>query len=360
MSVKLPFAMMVVIAAFALAEPVGVLQDAHAQQKKQRVEKAAKPDVDQDDDDDDDDDRKRQTAGKSSKQEDDDDDKPQVRKDAVRQSGDDNDDDDDDDKPQARRNTAQRNNDDDDEDRDDHPPTQQNETMDDADVDEGRDGLPPMPLRAPPLSQRGVKHADEPLGPVPPPAKWTDAEIAGAKSVCARLLKDGGYELKALEPIKEGACGAPAPIRLTYVNDIPRVEVRPGATMTCPLADALDRWLREVVQPRAKKLLQANVIRVGNLSAYQCRNRYNSPTERISYHAFAEAVDISEFVTAKGEHINVLEHWPATDERGQFLREVHDGACKIFGTVLGPDANAAHRNHFHVDMAKRRHSAYCQ
>jgi hypothetical protein len=130
--------------------------------------------------------------------------------------------------------------------------------------------------------------------------------------------------------------------------------------MTCPLADALDRWLREVVQPRAKALLHANVIRVSNLSAYQCRNRYNSPEERISYHAFAQAVDISEFVTAKGEHINVLEHWPVKDERSQFLRDIHDGACKIFGTVLGPEANAAHRNHFHLDLAKRRHSAYCQ
>ncbi len=79
--------------------------------------------------------------------------------------------------------------------------------------------------------------------------------------------------------------------------------------MTCPLAEALDRWLREVVQPRAKALLDANVIRLGNLAAYQCRNRYNSPTERISYHAFAEAIDVSEFVTAKGEHITVLEHW---------------------------------------------------
>ena len=121
---------------------------------------------------------------------------------------------------------------------------------------------------------------------------------------------------------------------------------------TCPLADALDRWLREVVQPRAKALLHANVIRLGNMSAYMCRNRYNSATERISYHAFAEALDVSEFVTAKGEHINVLEHWPVKDERSQFLRDVHDGACKIFSTVLGPEANEAHKNHFHLDMAQ--------
>jgi hypothetical protein len=37
----------------------------------------------------------------------------------------------------------------------------------------------------------------------------------------------------------------------------------------------------------------------------------------------------------------------------QFLRAAHRSACGIFGTVLGPEANKAHRNHFHVDMAER-------
>lgn len=36
-----------------------------------------------------------------------------------------------------------------------------------------------------------------------------------------------------------------------------------------------------------------------------------------------------------------------------FLRAVHDSACKRFSTTLGPETNAAHRNHFHVDLAQR-------
>ncbi len=39
--------------------------------------------------------------------------------------------------------------------------------------------------------------------------------------------------------------------------------------------------------------------------------------------------------------------------RMDFLRAAHDAACKVFNTVLGPEANSAHRNHFHVDMAER-------
>ncbi len=46
--------------------------------------------------------------------------------------------------------------------------------------------------------------------------------------------------------------------------------------------------------------------------------------------------------------------------RAAFLREAHRTACRIFGTVLGPEANEAHRNHFHVDLAPRKRSNYCR
>jgi hypothetical protein len=49
------------------------------------------------------------------------------------------------------------------------------------------------------------------------------------------------------------------------------------------------------------------------------------------------------------------------DGKMDFLRSAHRAACKIFGTVLGPEANSAHRNHFHVDMAERvQHMKICE
>jgi hypothetical protein len=50
----------------------------------------------------------------------------------------------------------------------------------------------------------------------------------------------------------------------------------------------------------------------------------------------------------------------AKSAEAQFLRRLHKGACGVFGTVLGPEANEAHRDHFHFDLAHRRHSALCQ
>jgi hypothetical protein len=220
--------------------------------------------------------------------------------------------------------------------------------------------IPPLPERRAAQPPSEWPRTTTPLGPEPAPEIWPEADVKDALAECHRLLGDTRFDFKPLTPIRKGVCGAPAPIQLKYINDVPRVEMRPAPTLTCPLADAIDRWLTEVVQPRAKDLLDANVIRLVNLAAYDCRPRYNNPSARMSYHAWAQAIDIAEFVTAKGEHINVLEHWNANDERGQFLRDVHDGGCKIFGTVLGPEANEAHKNHFHVDMAKRRRTAYCE
>lgn len=46
-------------------------------------------------------------------------------------------------------------------------------------------------------------------------------------------------------------------------------------------------------------------------------------------------------------------------KRTRFLREAHTSACKYFGTVLGPEANRDHQNHFHLDMAPRKTGNYC-
>jgi hypothetical protein len=44
----------------------------------------------------------------------------------------------------------------------------------------------------------------------------------------------------------------------------------------------------------------------------------------------------------------------------EFLRAIHHGACSEFGTVMGPEANDPHRNHFHLDLIARRGRGYCE
>lgn len=47
---------------------------------------------------------------------------------------------------------------------------------------------------------------------------------------------------------------------------------------------------------------------------------------------------------------------PATTKEAVFLKRLHTGSCTLFATVLGPEANEAHRDHFHLDMKQRRSS----
>ena len=54
-----------------------------------------------------------------------------------------------------------------------------------------------------------------------------------------------------------------------------------------------------------------------------------------------------------GARISVAADWRDGGAKGRFLREVRDGACRLFATVLSPDYNRAHRDHLHLDQAER-------
>ena len=51
---------------------------------------------------------------------------------------------------------------------------------------------------------------------------------------------------------------------------------------------------------------------------------------------------------------SAVEVAPATTKEATFLKRLHGGSCSVFATVLGPEANEAHRDHFHLDMKERQ------
>lgn len=118
---------------------------------------------------------------------------------------------------------------------------------------------------------------------------------------------------------------------------------------TCPLAVAFALFERHGLQPAAMAAFQVPVTGIEHLGSFACRNVYNRSQGRLSEHASANALDISAFRLADGRRISVLEGWKSGPE-GAFLHQARGAACQAFNTVLSPDYNAAHRNHFHVDM----------
>ncbi len=341
----------------------------------------------------------------------------------------------------------------------------------------------------------------------PAPA-WTDEEIATAKATCEAILKRIDAVAIPQPPLREGQCGAPAPVQLVSIGKSPQVAISPPSVMTCELAEALDTWVKADIQPLAKKHLGAEIVRIETMSSYACRNAYGRVGNKLSEHGKANALDIRGFVASSAMTAHVLEDWGVTqreidaeiaaakaaaekaelerlaaekaaqenlkdkkggpadeppaaagskggqpaggiargtvvdgvpkvsvtmpgakkgveasddDEshldapdskkgnavapksktaevektsssktakieaakslvtktaavkvtvglpikppdpgvKGEFLRAIHASACRVFGTTLGPEANAAHRNHFHVDMAPRKRTKIC-
>ncbi|MFN0217575.1 MAG: extensin family protein [Hyphomicrobium sp.] len=328
----------------------------------------------------------------------------------------------------------------------------------------------------------------------PPPA-WTPEEITAAKDRCTAILERINAVAIPEPPLREGACGAPAPIQLVSIGKAPEIAISPPALMTCELAEALETWMKNDIQPLARKHLGADVIKIETMSSYSCRNAYGRVGGKLSEHGLANALDIRGFVTSSAKTAYVLEDWGVTQReinakiaaakaaaekaeadrlaaekaaqenlkaekggpaaappaaaavtsgapaggvarntivdgvpkltvtvpgaapkrgdapalsvtepnhlggldakkskakvksiapesigaapapikvagvqiniaipmapppptaKGDFLHKAHAAACRIFGTTLGPEANAAHRNHFHVDMAQRK------
>lgn len=340
------------------------------------------------------------------------------------------------------------------------------------------------------------------------PAEWSPADVALAKARCAHIMRAIDAVTVPEPPLREGECGAPAPLRIVSIGKKPQVTLSPPALMTCDMTVALHDWLKNDVQPAARKHLHAEITQIEVMSDYSCRNAYGRARTRLSEHGRANALDIRGFITTKSEAIAVLDNWgltgreiaalharerqiaqraaksqpmaaasatarptftprpvaepapvvaerepapsgaataaaaigaltrstiaegisqaraglpgtsvaspadtalglgmsrlggpkpapapahapagaegtptrgprlgapvsvvalppeavPAGGDAGKalFLRQIHASACRTFGTVLGPEANNAHRNHLHLDMALRATGAFCE
>jgi len=139
-------------------------------------------------------------------------------------------------------------------------------------------------------------------------------------------------------------------------------EVTNLGAMTCPLAANFTAWAKHAVEPAAKAYLGSEVVRIETMGTYNCRNINGGRSGRLSEHASGNAVDVSAFILKNGRRVSVLSGWNGKADERAFLRRLHQSACKRFGTVLGPDYNAAHANHFHFDMGKsmKDGSAFCR
>lgn len=167
--------------------------------------------------------------------------------------------------------------------------------------------------------------------------------------LCDQVLKTSGLRVSRQA---DSPAGAACPLRNTLRVQGAEVGLSSSFLASCPLAVAFALFERHSVQPAAQAMYGQAVTRVDHLGSFACRNIYNRAEGRLSQHASANALDIAGFRLADGRSISVLKGWPGEGSDARFLRQLRDGACNTFNVVLSPDYNAAHRNHFHLDMGR--------
>ena len=172
------------------------------------------------------------------------------------------------------------------------------------------------------------------------------AALAGDKPGCLAVFEASDLSVSAV-PDRQTApnCGFVDAVALENMT----ASYRPGTVrLACPLAAALAIWETQVVQPAARRTFGGEVAAIEHFGSYSCRRIYGAASGRWSKHATAEAIDIAAFQLAGGRRVSLAADWGASSDAGSFLQEIRDGACPIFGTLLGPEYNAAHRDHFHM------------
>lgn len=177
------------------------------------------------------------------------------------------------------------------------------------------------------------------------------ASLSDEADRCRSLLDAAGSEVTPVPARREGdRCGYDDGMRLGE-RDLafaPR-----GPVTSCPVAAALFMFDRQVLQPAAERHFGQPVVSVQHAGSYSCRRLYGRAEGAYSEHATANALDITGFTLKDGRTIRVLRDWNDPGRKSAFLKDIRDGACKLFGTVLSPDYNEAHADHLHFDQARR-------
>lgn len=205
----------------------------------------------------------------------------------------------------------------------------------------------------------GCVNAPEPAPrPVRTATTWNPPAAPESRMCLANLSQTYANFTPLADQYFGAGCSAVGAVRIASLrSDSGLLQISNLGPVTCPLANTLSGWARFGVDRAARAILGSPLVRIETMGSYACRNV--AGTSRLSAHASANAVDVSGFVLADGRRISVLRDWDSEDPQIRaFLATIRSSACKRFGTVLSPQYNAAHRDHFHLEVGGG--SPFCQ
>lgn len=187
---------------------------------------------------------------------------------------------------------------------------------------------------------------------VPQAQAREDEEPARIYQTACPALLTGRVVGEIQTPLAERQCGLQSPVGLSALMVNGREIALPGSPVTnCAMAAALANWA-EAVDAYARATRGTGIASLATGPGYQCRLRYGADAGFLSEHGRGNALDIVSVGFEDGSSVSVLDDWKRLPVEGdaKFLAFAHGAACARFTTVLGPEANEDHEDHFHFDL----------
>ena len=209
--------------------------------------------------------------------------------------------------------------------------------------------LKPTPVVPPPLVEKPVA----PIVVVPP--KLSAPPIDQAQGCLSALAGIGASFAPVPQPETSAACQVDTPVRLNSLTTKMGVIKLPDLPIVnCAFAIKLSQFVDQHMQPLAQQNMGSAVVAMGTGPGFNCRGRNGDSGGKMSEHAIGNAIDIETIKLANKAQVMVKDALSTQSPNFAFLRDLRAAACLDFTTVLGPGANAAHAEHFHIDLEVRR------
>ncbi len=190
------------------------------------------------------------------------------------------------------------------------------------------------------------------------PAPRANAPAQKVTPVKGQICGDPAIQGVFVGPVEASlsACGIDSAVR---VQSISGIKLSTSALIDCNTATAVRTWIDKGLRPAVGNY-GGGVSTLQIAGSYACRTRNHVKGARISEHGKGHAIDVAAIRLKDGTSLSVLNDW-GKGKKGRMLKASHAAGCRIFGTTLGPESDAQHRNHFHFDTAPRRGGVgYCR
>ncbi|MEM9579687.1 MAG: extensin family protein [Pseudomonadota bacterium] len=180
-----------------------------------------------------------------------------------------------------------------------------------------------------------------------------ERQLARKGAICGDIAIQG--EAIGSVPGRIRGCGVKNAVRVRSVSG---VRLSQSAIMNCRTAKATKAWIEKGVKPAIGNR-GGGVASLKVAAHYACRTRNNQRGAKISEHGKGNAIDISAITMKDGSSMTLLKGWRSKRD-GPALKKMWRAACGPFGTVLGPDSDRFHKDHFHFDTARYRSGSFCR